>query len=63
MLTFPCHEKDGQEDGIRFHGQPLVMADEYVQHLRMKTQTHQYNSGYAEDSVLQNRSVTRQGNN
>jgi hypothetical protein len=34
MLTFPCHEKDGQEDGIRLHGQPLVMADEYVQYLR-----------------------------
>ena len=34
MLTFPYHEMDGQEDGIRLHSQPLVMADEYVQHLR-----------------------------
>jgi hypothetical protein len=34
MFTFPRHEMDGQEYGIRLHGQPLVMADEYVQHLR-----------------------------
>lgn len=23
MLTFSRHKKDGQEDGIRLHGQPL----------------------------------------
>jgi hypothetical protein len=34
MLTFPCHQVDSQEDGIRLHGQPLVMANEHVQHLR-----------------------------
>lgn len=24
MLTFPYHQMDGQEDGIRLHGEPLV---------------------------------------